>query len=491
MKWNELDQLIRAGKSKEVQEYLQKIPIRSIDRKDRFAIAKIATRVGAVEMALKILSPVVRDRDKYAEPPSSAERSEYARALSRVGGVQEAFKVLHEAKALEYPDALLIRAGLHMGYWDYEASIPYLEKYLLFHDITEYDRLVARSNLYSCLVYEDRLDDAERVYEELTQETDLVQERRLVTGFVQQVRARYFLKSGQFDKASEMISASQESLSEANDRNAIFSEKWKSVIDLHTKGPNMDVLTQLQSVRDRAWRSGMYETVRELDLFETKFTRHENKFNHLYFGTPFPKYKERIMKEVGPGIETRDSYVWRVGHLKESQVLKLTSGRLTSGEAVLKGGSESHNLIKCLSADFYAPATIGTIYAYLFKDEYYDPKSAKQRVQTAISRTNKLFAERGLDLKIAFDRNSYFLKTDSAFAIQREVYVDKRSREGVQLRELLSKLGQKSFSSDEAAKIIDMPKRSMIRVLNFGLENGILEKRNAGRATEYRFRKSN
>jgi hypothetical protein len=80
----------------------------------------------------------------------------------------------------------------------------------------------------------------------------------------------------------------------------LFIRKWKAVLEAFRKNQSEPLMVFQNEARE----FGDSESVREMDLFICKFSASEHIYNHLYFGTPFTQYRERICIEVGRKPQT-------------------------------------------------------------------------------------------------------------------------------------------------------------------------------------------
>src|SRR5262249_37973229 len=97
----------------------------------------------------------------------------------------------------------------------------------------------------------------------------------------------------------------------------------------------------LRAFKAEAIRRRHWESVREADLLTLKIHFDRNTFHHLFFGSPFPAYRRRIVTEIGrsPDVE---SYVLGSGHVP---CLDLASGTLDGSDSGLNPGKTAHRLL--------------------------------------------------------------------------------------------------------------------------------------------------
>src|SRR3989344_5319653 len=91
----EIDLLIREGRNGEARKRLQLIEVKSVRRSDRRPLANLARRAQMLNLAIRLLNPVVRSEEILAAQATDAERAEYGVSLIFLGATQEGLEILN------------------------------------------------------------------------------------------------------------------------------------------------------------------------------------------------------------------------------------------------------------------------------------------------------------------------------------------------------------------------------------------------------------
>jgi len=372
------DSAIRAGRTSEASKLLSAISPARVPREWRVGLAKLCRRAGLNSLGMRLLTNALRRLNEAADRPTSAELAEYSMLLLRSGAVPEALEKLGGVDTHEVPDALLYRAFGHFARWEYAAAIPHLESYLK-ESLTPYARLVGRTNLGSAHAECRHHDVALTILNENIRETQAGGHLQL-QGNCHAFCAQVHMQNGDYKLARKEIEAAQRifPLTQINDhflvtRLALLLEG----LETKSEAP-FEKLRQL-AVSKRAWGS-----LRDADLFSLKVRFDHVRHLHLYFGTPFAGFRERIEQELG---RTPARSVYVLGPIRSPR-LDLTTGKI-NGTAMFRTGGKCHQMLEVLLRDFYQPYRIAGLYSELFPREQYDIQSSPGRVHQLLWRTRQ------------------------------------------------------------------------------------------------------
>ena len=472
------EEKIRAGDDAVVVKELLQVETSELPRELRLGFANLCRRVGLINVGLKILAPVVQqNRKNRGLEPSPAERAEYAVLLQRTGAVQEALRILKSIDKKLLPQAGLLQSFCHFNRWEYAEALPLLKSYLA-SSLEPYQHLVGRVNLAAALIITNQLDEAEAVLEQNILQAQSEGHSRLL-GNCHELRTQVHLGRGHFAKAEADLEVASKLFTGAGGLDLFFVQKWKAILNSLETGSTEQIQGLLAAARDRR----DWESLREATLFSLKADFKRAEFNHLFFGTPFVSYRERIQTYLGQGPNS-SSYI--LGS-HESGVLDLQSGVLSGRTSSLKAGRKIHQVIEVLLRDFYRPLSLGGLFAELFPEDHFDVFSSPNRVHQLIWRTRDWLAANQVPVEIFEEGGHYSIRMTGSFGFQISLMHEAPSAEHVRLQELCQHYqpGQ-YFTSNEASAALGLSVTSFKRWASWGLERGRLQKTGAGPGTLYK-----
>jgi len=468
-----LEQDVRSGRLNEAREKINAVSFADVPRIHAAKMANLGLRAGALFWSVRLLNPIVRS-DSAGISASVEEKAEYAFALNRIGAHAEAERILSELAANPLPKIQLYLAAIYTNAWDYRAATVCFEKYLTFQ-LTPYEKHIGHLNLASCLIgVEDDLERASSILAQLRRDLDPV-EHKLLLGNTYELSAQLAYKRG--DDPSEWIAKGREIFPDVSSIYSLFFKKWETLSEIKAGG---DARELLKSVRADAIRLQHHETIRECDYYETLVTGDRDLFQRVYFGTPWEKYRERLLK-FGSAEETYDYCPNEEGPF----VLSLSSETAKAGDQELKSGQILHRLLVALLSDFYRPMWVAAVFTHLFPDEFYHPESGPKRVHQAIFRLRKWLEDSGVPLSIDESNGRYVLRWTKACCIRLTGEKSTLSNEDLLCRKLAANF-KGEFGAQEAASFLGVSPTSARQALKWGVENRRLEKIGSGPKTRYR-----
>ena len=153
-----------------------------------------------------------------------------------------------------------------------------------------------------------------------------------------------------------------------------------------------------------------------------------------------------------------------------------------------KSSGQNWRLLKALSMDFYAPMKAFALYLHLFPEENLDPEAALPRIYSSVLRVKKWLKSQQVPIEIEHSDAGYRLIWTAPFVLRipSAINFQKISSTGFEI--LLKNFSTQSFSSTEAAMVLDLPQRSVARLLKEAAIGENLEVTGQGRKTRYRFK---
>lgn len=454
------EEILRAGQGQLVAQNLKDLNLARIPRAFRLSLANICRRAGLFSAGLRILTALVRNGDATAE-----EKAEYAVLLERCGAVDEALLVLREVNAAEVSVVHLYRAFCHFKSWDYAAAIPELRAYS-GTTLTPYGALIARVNLAAALVVTRDYEAALTLLEENIRAARADGFSRLNANCLE-LSAQVHFHRRDFAAARASLEEASKILGGETSSDQLFVLKWQRILDAFASGNP----ASLRQLRREAVDRGDGESAREADLFQLMIRNDRNLLEHLYLGTPFEAYRERVRALLNCD-EVREDLIVGSPH---GAIFDVRTGTLSGASAEVNPGKKIHQLLAVLLRDLYRPARIGGLFSALYPREHFDIFTSPARVHQILFRTREWLADNRLPVDIQASGQAYSLnvRDDFGFRIPGATYeVGGHAAQFNRLETLSSE-----FSSREARALLGVSPASCKRILKWAVDNGKLNRR--------------
>ncbi|MEZ4751610.1 MAG: hypothetical protein R3B54_13605 [Bdellovibrionota bacterium] len=476
-----IDADIRGGRGKQAQAALQQCLAEGVNREDSAAFAALARRVSLHTEAIKLLNPIVRPTGKADYAATDAEKAEYAANLTYIGAHSEAVDLLTKIKTEKTPTALLYHAFALFAQWNYTDAIPLLEKYVGHPEIRGYWSIVGKVNLVAALVYERHTLKADFLLRQLLHNTSLTTSTFLY-GNCLELAAQNFIHQKLWTKAEQFLNEAAGVLSATGTWYDFYVRKWKAILDLLRKGE--PALPLLDAVRLEARELRHWETIRDCDRFEALTMEREALLLKLHFGTPFEAFKTRLLGDAAwyDAAKLPSAYSWQLQSVpaeSEYSFFNDPGKTFASGELI-------HRTLVTLCSDLYRPLRVATLFHDLFPQEYYNPRVSPKRVHEAIRRVRKWLKEAKTNLEVQESEGQYWLTSEGPACVNlvREIA---RTQEDARLSQLQEAFADQSFSAKQAAEILGVSARTVARLLEQPISEGLIQTEGEGRAKRYRF----
>ena len=451
----ELEAKIRSNRVGEVHEAINALGFADIPRVHAAKMANLALRSGALFWAIRLLNPIVRSNSAGVKA-SAEELAEYGFALNRIGAQAEAERVLTEIANQPLPRVQVYLAAIRANAWDYEGAKTCFERYLLFTELTPYERRIGKLNLANALIGTgESYDEAARLLAELREEL-AKEENKLLLGNSIELSAQLAVKRGEHEECAKWIEEGRRIFPGVDSIFSLFFLKWQNISKM--KRGLGDSHQLMAEVRSEAERLQHHETIREADFYLALETKDENLFNKVYFGTPWPNYRERLLKMKPEGVMLWSHFDHSPSG-KSSTMLQVNALGATAGETKTKSGQLLHRMLVALTSDLYRPLWVAAAFTQLFPDEYYQPESGPKRVHQAVFRLRKWFDEAGLPLDLEDKNGRYSLIWRDACTLRLERgdgRVATSADEALYLKIVDKFAGAPDFGSQEIAKLLEV-----------------------------------
>jgi tetratricopeptide (TPR) repeat protein len=489
-----LDQQIRGGQSSIAKAELQNLLEKKIKfpRKQALEFAKIARRLSLPYLSLQIMRPIVHPKIPIHPAANDSEKAVYAGALAKIGAASEALGRLEKLDPLKTPEVYFHKSTIYFQQWHYAKAIPILKKYVKHKGLSEYEVLVGKINLAAAYVLERKVTEAESLLNELLQST---QEKnlQLLYGNALELSAQREIFAGRYDEAEKFLQIARKCLGQTSNLSEFFIRKWMAVLNVKKhSNVSAESISELESIRDEAIGLEHWETVRECDFFLSLTLKSKSIFSHVYFGTPFYKYREKMKTEGSFTAELPKKYIWHLGGLSINEKLRvfdLNMGRELESTISISVGSILHKALSILCQDFYRPVTEGSFFSQLFPDEYFNYETSPSRVSQIIQRLRAWFTESQIPLEIESIRSAYRLMATSDYGIQILRVVKSTDPRMHKIEILKNRWPYQAFSSKEAAEELQCSVSTIVRLFNWAVTHKKIYHSGRGSAVLYRFAK--
>lgn len=470
------DDLIRRGRGQRVRNELRDLRREKIDRSEMVRLANLAWRVDYASFGVRLLNPLVRPSSRRPFQCTPEEKTEYAVCLIKMGAQHEGRELLETVPAELVPRSLLFRAFALIAEWDYQAATPLLRQYTALPSLDDYQRLVGRLNLAEALIYEEAFAPAARELALAHRAVAGNPQYRLAQGKIAELFAQSAIRQRRWEEAERHLEQASGLLEAGEALSEFFIEKWRAIAafcrDPRTPGP-------LLAVRKEAVARRHWETIRQVDRVRGEFARDRKWLERVYFGTPFDRYRAKLLQEC-PWLEPLPDYFdWGT----PGKRLDLRAQALTEGS--LKPGKLHHRLLSTLASDLYRPFRVATLHHALYAGSYFNPQSSPAQVHQAVNRLREWLKGSRLTLNIDESRGSYSLRLPARFQLRLPQPGSSPDREAV-ARLALDAFGSDLFSVREAARVWAVSPRTAFTLLENLRTRGEVLRQGGGRSTRYR-----
>ncbi|HEX4925441.1 MAG TPA: hypothetical protein VFV50_15215 [Bdellovibrionales bacterium] len=480
-----LESMLREGKIGPVRQSLRKVRLSEVPRHEAVRLANIARRAGLSTLSVKLLNPIVRADKNLTRRANEAERAEYAAALTQIGARSEALQLLESLDPVKNIETLLFRSFAHFGEWMYAKAVPLLETYIARHPVA-YQKLVGKVNLAAALVWESRLEEAQKLLADIISDARAGGFGRLHANALE-LRAQLYILKYKYTQAERDLDAASKLLKEASVLDDFFVMKWKTLLSVQSRATR-SVIEGFARLKEEALKRKHWETVRDSDFYLARFKSDLDLFTHLYHGTPFESFRRRIEGNLARGQKIPTFYSWSLKRgASGAPSLNLRRGETSAG-AKMKVGQLQHRMITALAADFYRPVRTATLFSVLFPREFYNPQSSPHRVHQNSLRLRSWLGENGIPLQIEAGPSGYRLVASGPVVLISELGEGPRSRAEELLARAREVFGAGSFGTQELVSVSGLSKRTVLRFLDEAKASGELEVAAGGRSTRYRFK---
>jgi tetratricopeptide (TPR) repeat protein len=498
MNYAELNEKIRQGRIAEVQKFLRTLPLAKVTRQDFEGVSNLARRVGLPHISIRLMNPIIRAEKLQKAPLTQSETIEYAMALIKIGAIDEGRALLSGIQ--QNPQALFFLALSFFHEWEYERPIEMIENYLQLAAPADYQNLVAKVNLCAAYLAMERLENAQSILHDSLELAQRKNFRLLECNFLE-LSAQLHFQLRNFDKATSALNEASRLIKGSGISDGLFVEKWKAILALADAPQDNSSADKVIEIQDKARSMNHWETIRDLDFYLAISRQDEKFFQHLYHGTPYKAYRNRLQRNFREQLKPLPEYLWEIGTDKNSKVrtiLDLKTGRIDENRDFVQQGLLPHQLLVLLASDFYRPHHLAALASNLFPGEYYNPHTTPNRVHQIMTRFRAESKLANIALEIHETHGTYRLVAPNALTIKTSLFefVSKLSQKTpavpqfkyhLLLNDFRNVVSARVFTAKEFAHAQECSLSTATRVLNAAVSAGDVVKYGVRTQAKYQF----
>ncbi len=471
------DEWIRQGAASKVRGLCRKLNHKKIPRELLTDYCHVARRVGAPDLIVLWLRPIVRSEKVLARTATTKEKALYALGLFRLGAFGEAAQILSEVDPEEDPQSYFYRASLNINQWNYAKAIPDLRKYMAHPQVPDYSKLVGQLNLCAALVSMAKVDLAEKEIASLMRKLEK-QEGSLLKGNLLEIRSQLLLEQGKSEAALKDLEEAAQLLDKADERSILYVQKWQHLISLRSRPGDPEILQQLEALKLRASVANEWEIARDCELQRALALKDENLVSRVFWGSKFKGYKSRVLRLFGKAV-VQDSFLWSTtsdNPESNTPILDLVDLAPTP---ILK------KLFFILTRELYQPLRSTEILDSLYPGEYYHPVASPTKLHRLMARARSWLVEQKLPITIQSYRNGYKLE----FQIACRLHLKSDFKPKVKM-DMPLVAGKEFFSVNDWAQEKAIAQRTARTQIQKLVKSGVLEIQARGPRTRYRLKRA-
>lgn len=491
-----VDELIKQGQVNEARRVLWAVSPKDIPRKYIVPVARLTRRTRMNYFTLRVLKPVIKTDHLFSGYSTEEELALFAGALVRVGARNQGIKILSELEAHRNPDVLMFQVDAYFSEWNYKAAIPLLKKYLEFEQLSDYQILVGKLNLAASLVFEGLNGQAQDLLAVLRAEFKSKNYRLLYANSLE-LSAQVSLAQKKFSLASNQLELASKILKNESSSYGFFLMKWKTISDLIQFPNNKNVIEKIRLLKEESKKINDWESLRQIDFFNSISAQNEKLFLHLMIGTPYVNYRSILRKKYGSEVELPKSYQFQITDkerlplsdeiaftINKAHSLNIRDGK--TDKCSLSYGQLPHRLLMLLTKDFYRPLSVGEAFSLLYANEYFDPISSPERIRNLVSRINVWFKKSKIPLFVQSEFQMLHLVSKSQMILEVATENTVLNKNNLLLAKLYQQVQKNWFTSSALAIALNISQRSSQRLIH--ANSNLFETQGTGQNQRYRYK---
>ncbi|MCM2280769.1 MAG: hypothetical protein NDI61_02860 [Bdellovibrionaceae bacterium] len=395
------DAHIRRGQIQDVRRETAQINANQIPDELRVDYAQVARRVGAPELILRWLRPLVRPDKLVRRQPTDLEKALYAAGLVRLGAFREAAEIFRDVSGRDAAEIHFLKGSFYINQWESKKAELELRRHIRHPKASAYAKLVSRLNLCSVLLVLGKLEAAQEEIETLRILLH-EDEHRLLLGNLYELRSQLHNSLRKDAEALRDLDRAAGLLQRADERSQLYVDKWRLLIRFHQNPASSDGKRLLDELKLRALKIRDWETARECDWHRALVTHDRDYFLRVYWGTSWVAYRSRVLTQFDPAQVVGSSYRWNCLEAQaDAPVFDLVA---TAPTRYLR------RLMFVLTREFYRPLRLPEVADQVYFEEYYNPQTTPIKLHRLVARCRQWLAESGIAVQLLVERGTLRLQ---------------------------------------------------------------------------------
>jgi hypothetical protein len=193
----------------------------------------------------------------------------------------------------------------------------------------------------------------------------------------------------------------------------LILRKWIAIVGLLKHGPDEETLKNVAAVREEARSSGHGNTARDCDYFRALVTRDRQLFLKVYFGTPYPSFRRKMLAKFRGDTTIPETFDWTGetadGGASVGTLLDLVETHHEPPRESLGQGTIVRLLLTVLSSNFYDFFSTAALHSRLYPESFYNPDTSPARVYNTVKRVRRWLTDNAIPLAIEERNGAYGL----------------------------------------------------------------------------------
>lgn len=484
----EIEIAIRLGQGVSAKRQLEALMRRSIPREEMATVAGLARRLDMGDHGIRLLHPIVLPPARKVFDATSKELLEYGACLVAQGIPNEGCEWLLRVESRSQPLRFLYLAFARIAEWRYQEAIPLLKSFLGESRLDDYHRLLGGVNLVACLIFERRLVQAERWTKGILEHTRR-KGFRLQTGNLLELATQIAVFQGNRPTAEKRLAEARGFLEHSGTRDAYYARKWQAILQVVFEKETQSNRSSVEAARKEALRLGLWESVRHLDRIKAVYWNHDELIPHLYFGSPYPDFRRRLLADLKKPVLLPSEYAWNLKGTGGGFRLNLGNGtrELKKNQRREVTALAATKLLWILASDFYRPQRLSEIHAKLYPEEYFSPHSSPNRIHQVMIRLRRWFTLKNVPIEVQERGGRYGLLGVKSISVILPRQAAGQKNDSPALLALRGRWPDAPFTLSQACSTLSLPRRTVLRMVSTAVTQGKISKQGLNRATKYMF----
>lgn len=481
-----IDYLIRQGEFQKAKDNLKKLKFNQLQTAD---MALLYRRLGNPYFGLRRLKALILEAEQRKSEPDPQVILAYSACLNDIQCTTEASARLNELSP-KLPYRNLFLAFTHFADWRYGTAIPLLKSAL--NRAEGYEKILLQVNLCASFLGEGRSEEAFPI---LLQLSDFLKRNNyhLLWSNVQELKSQYYFQKKQYDLCMATLSPVIKLLGVHSIYN-LYAQKWKLLSDIE-KDPERVPLSELQDLENKAAQSGLYEVVRDLQMYRSIYKKDSLLLAKVFYGTASLSYQRKLRSRFGSIIDEllyhqkkSKEFLWyeeqnKLKNLNEEKINKLNKlpNPSREWEETLSCSLSTRKWISLLTEDLYRPVHLGRAFSHFYPSEYFDSVTSLDRMKKLLRKTRQEINKLPFEIRLA--KNFIYLRLKENDSIKLPLNRENLSDEGVGILKIM---GQSEFDFFQALSKTGLSKRRLQILLSHGSELVEFNRRRLGPKVLYR-----